>query len=208
MVAKKKSSTRKKQTKRKEIYCGNNAKHPDLRNGTKILGNRYLCLKRGIGIGLNLPLDPSANGPYSPIDKTKYYCGKTTKLPPGYDRFGSLPKCLSVGVGVGKRKKAQEQSDTQTSPGSRFMGYNNLEDKKSSFSFKNRMIYFYIAGVVYMAIAIFLILYFAKPRFVTKKVDNKYKIDWRKFILYYCLFLFFELVILCLLFKMSTKSKR
>jgi hypothetical protein len=32
----------------------------------------------------------------------KYYCGNSLELPPGYDEFGSLYKCLQIGYGICK----------------------------------------------------------------------------------------------------------
>ena len=87
-------------------YCGNNALFPDLLNGNKQLGTRYQCFKKGLGKGLNLPVDPNYNGPYNPIDPTRVYCGNQNVLPAGYDRIGNLSECLRKGIGVGKRQRA------------------------------------------------------------------------------------------------------
>ncbi len=92
------------------IYCGNNAQHPPLINGQKKLGTRNECLLKGIRIGNSLPVDPYFTLAYSPIDKTKKYCGPLANLPAGYDRFGGLHECYSCGVGVGKRQKASKKS--------------------------------------------------------------------------------------------------
>ena len=92
------------------IYCGNNAQHPPLINGQKTLGTRNECLLKGIRIGNSLPVDPYFTLPYTPIDKTKKYCGSLPNLPAGYDRFGGLHECYSCGVGVGKRQKASRKS--------------------------------------------------------------------------------------------------
>jgi len=87
-------------------YCGNNALFPDLLNGNKQLGTRYQCFKKGLGKGLNLPVDPNYNGPYNPIDPARVYCGNQNALPAGYDRMGNLSECLRKGIGVGKRQRA------------------------------------------------------------------------------------------------------
>jgi hypothetical protein len=92
------------------IYCGNNAQHPPLINGQKKLGTRNECLLKGIRIGNSMPIDPYFTLPYSPIDKTKKYCGPLANLPAGYDRLGGLHECYSCGVGVGKRQKASKKS--------------------------------------------------------------------------------------------------
>jgi hypothetical protein len=90
---------------RKQIYCGNNRKDPRL-NSTHRIGTRYGCLKRGIGVGLNMPVDPSYAGEYEPIQNTKLYCGNKTRVPPGYNGYDTLGGCFRKGVGVGKRQKA------------------------------------------------------------------------------------------------------
>lgn len=101
------------------IYCGNNAQHPDLVNGTKVLGSRYSCLQKGKNNGFNQPVDPNFLLPYQPIDTTRKYCGNKNALPVGYDRFGGLYECYLSGVGVGKKLKArgrQESSPQTPSP--------------------------------------------------------------------------------------------
>jgi hypothetical protein len=86
----------------RQTYCGNNALNSGLINGTSVIGTRYGCLRKGIGVGLHLPIDLSYLGPYIPIDNTRSYCGNNPVLPAGYDRFGSCTECLRKGVGVGK----------------------------------------------------------------------------------------------------------
>ena len=76
------------------IYCGNNSRHSSLRSGSKRIGSRYSCLKKGIGIGLNLPFDPEYDRRFVPIDSRKIYCGTAVLLPEGYEIF------LSAGIGV------------------------------------------------------------------------------------------------------------
>lgn len=88
------------------IYCGNNAEHPDLLNGTKILGSRFSCLQKGKTKGYSQPVDPNFLLPYRPIDTTRKYCGNSSILPNGYNRFGGLYECYLKGVGVGKKLKA------------------------------------------------------------------------------------------------------
>lgn len=84
------------------MYCGNNRNNPDVVSGEKKIGTRYDCFRRGIGVGKNLPFDPSYAVPYDPIDTFTVYCGKNKQLPSGYDKMGSLPQCLRKGIGVGK----------------------------------------------------------------------------------------------------------
>ena len=88
------------------VYCGNNALDPDIISGEKIIGNSYKCLKKGVGVGLyTLPYDDVYTRPFSPIDKTKIYCGTKQVLPTGYDRKGNLSECFRKGVGIGRKLK-------------------------------------------------------------------------------------------------------
>ena len=93
------------------IYCGNNALHTDLVNGTRVLGTRQQCLQKGIQKGNALPVDPQFLLPYTPIVPNTKYCGNLTVLPAGYTRFGGLYECYLSGVGVGKRMKAEADDD-------------------------------------------------------------------------------------------------
>ena len=85
---------------KKQIYCGNNLY--TLNKKKLKLGTRYTCFKKGVGKGLNLPLDLDYKGPYKQIIKEKIYCGDKINLPSGYTRKGSLSDCLQKGIGVGK----------------------------------------------------------------------------------------------------------
>jgi hypothetical protein len=82
------------------MYCGNNRLDSRLRDGTLVLGTRYKCFQRGVGVGLH---QPPYFGPYDPIHREAVYCGTKTTLPQNYDRFGSLSQCFQKGVGVGKK---------------------------------------------------------------------------------------------------------
>jgi hypothetical protein len=90
-------------------YCGNNRANLDLVSGKSVLGTRYKCMRKGIGMGLYLPYDAQFGNHYEPIDNTKVYCGNSDDLPIGYDRMGNLPNCLQKGVGVGKLQKAKKR---------------------------------------------------------------------------------------------------
>jgi len=89
------------------MYCGNNFLDSKLLAGTATVGTRYKCLKKGIGVGLNMPFDPTFLDGYLPIDDSKSYCGNSEVLPDGYDYHGSLPHCLQKGVGTGRRLRAE-----------------------------------------------------------------------------------------------------
>ena len=90
-------------------YCGNNALHPSLTDGSQQLGTRYDCMRKGFGKGYHSPPDPSYNQPYAPIDVRKFYCGKNAILPAGYHDFGTLHICFLKGFGAGKKKKSSEK---------------------------------------------------------------------------------------------------
>ena len=146
-----------------EIYCGNNAKSVDILNGSKVIGTRYACLKKGIGKGLNSSVDNNYIGEYEPIDTRKIYCGTTENLPDGYDLMGSLPQCLQKGIGIGKKQKADQQVNPEI----------------------NSRIIIYITIYIILSISIFLILYFTKPDFISDKKNNKNVINIKKLLLYY-----------------------
>ena len=146
-----------------EIYCGNNAKSVDILNGSKVIGTRYACLKKGIGKGLNSSVDNNYIGEYEPIDTRKIYCGTTENLPDGYDLMGSLPQCLQKGIGIGKKQKAHQQVSQEM----------------------NYRIIIYITIYIILCISIFLILYFTKPDFISDKKNNKNVINIKKLLLYY-----------------------
>jgi len=146
-----------------EIYCGNNAKSVDILNGSKVIGTRYACLKKGIGKGLNSSVDNNYIGEYEPIDTRKIYCGNAENLPDGYDLIGSLPQCLQKGIGIGKKQKAHQQVSQEM----------------------NYRIIIYITIYIILCISIFLILYFTKPDFISDKKNNKNVINIKKLLLYY-----------------------
>jgi hypothetical protein len=168
-----------------DIYCGNNALHPDLVNGIKVMGSRYQCLRKGIGTGFNLPIDPDYGLPYEPIDNRKIYCGNQNILPDGYDSLGNAPQCLQKGIGIGKLQKAQEDLDAPELD-------NGLKRNKNV----NKK--FILLFSIY--IIVFILLYILKPKIVCKKTLIYTKeIDWKNFILFYfftciTIFIFYILI--------------
>lgn len=101
------------------IYCGNNALDSSLIDGSKVIGSRYACFKKGVGVGLYMPTDQSFLLPYAQIVPEKIYCGKSNVCPDGYDRLGSLHGCMQKGFGLGrtlKAKKTQARLQTQAPP--------------------------------------------------------------------------------------------
>jgi hypothetical protein len=155
-----------------DIYCGNNALHPDIVNGVKVLGSRYQCLRKGIGTGINLPVDPDYGLPYEPIDNRKIYCGNQNVLPVGYDILGNAPQCLQKGIGIGKVQKAQGDVD-------------DIELDNGIKIKKNKNINLIL---LFIFLFIFILLYTIKPKFICKKEEkNIKKIDWKKFMLFYFL---------------------
>lgn len=151
------------------IYCGNNAKSVDILSGNKIIGTRYNCMRKGIGKGLNLPVDNNYLGGYEPIDTRKIYCGNAENLPDGYDLMGSLPQCLQKGIGIGKKQKAE----------------NSNQRHLISNSKQNYKIVIYITIYIVLSLSIFLVLYFTKPDFISDKKNNKNVINTKKLLLYY-----------------------
>lgn len=148
-----------------DIYCGNNSLHPDLLNGTKRIGSRYECMKKGIGTGLNMPYDEEFNNPYEPIDDTKIFCGDKNILPEGYDRFGNAPQCLQKGVGIGKKIKAERGPPI------------NIINNKS-------IIY------IFLSLIVFIFLYNNFRYSSLNDFNEEYIIiDWSKIIIYYILYL-------------------
>ena len=91
------------------MYCGNNRRDPKVRSRRQVIGTRYGCLKKGIGVGLSLPYDPEYTNRFVPVDTRKIYCGDSAELPEGYDLLGSNSMCYHKGVGVGKALKAKDQ---------------------------------------------------------------------------------------------------
>jgi hypothetical protein len=143
------------------IYCGNNSKSKDIIIGISVIGTRYQCLKKGIGKGLNLPMDKNYLGDYEAIDNRKIYCGNKNKLPKNYDYMGNLPQCLQKGIGVGKIKKT--------------LNYNP----------NNYNLVFYVILYIILCIITFFILFYTKPLFITIQKDNETIIDIKKMLLYY-----------------------
>ena len=148
------------------IYCGNNLNDPKLVAGTHVIGTNYQCLRKGIGVGRNLPYDANYAGAHAPIDPRTFYCGNAA-VPPaggGYFAVGWPTKCLQTGIGVGKAQRAA-------------MG-------PPAFMYFIRYVLPYLLFLVVVG-GIFAILYFTKPTFITKEDENdrsKRVIDWGKFI--------------------------
>jgi hypothetical protein len=127
-------------------------------------------MRKGIGKGLNLPVDNNYLGDYEPIDTRKIYCGNAENLPDGYDLMGSLPQCLQRGIGIGKKQKAENSNQRQLIP---------------SFSSNSKQNYKIITIYILLCASIFLVLYFTKPDFISDKKNNKNIINTKKLLLYY-----------------------
>jgi hypothetical protein len=151
-------------------YCGNNALDADLVAGRVVSGNRYECLRKGIGVGRNLPVDLKYAEAYAPLDPTRRYCGLNDDLPDGYDDFGTRGDCLRNGIGMGKRMAAVEAFERGVRPVRARLG--------------KRMLTFSVLSVV-LAAVYFSILYFTKPDIITKNVGIKREIVWGKFLMLY-----------------------
>ena len=177
------------------MYCGNNADNQDLLSGQSQIGNRYGCLRKGIGKGLHLPTDRSYLGSYSPIDQRKVYCGQQDDLPGGYDLMGSLPNCLQKGIGIGKRKKAME---------SQFPGRGIGMAMESQFpgrgSPRHHRTLIMATTWILMASGTFTLLYLLQPSWVTiTDPEGVTRLDLKKFIPIYialCILLSIPFIIL------------
>ena len=99
-------------SQRIEIYCGNNSRDEGLLNGSKILGTRYQCLKKGVGKGLAEPVLVH-NLEYEPIEDYGSYCGLGS-LPENKLRFGTREECLRKGFGIGQKIKYDREGLQQT----------------------------------------------------------------------------------------------
>lgn len=77
------------------MYCGNNR----FEIGNRVLGSRYDCFRKGVGVGLAL----EGEAEYEPIEPNPaIYCGRARNAPANYDYVGTRYQCLQKGVGVGK----------------------------------------------------------------------------------------------------------
>ena len=95
--------------KKNGIYCGNNAKSKKLTKEKYKIGKSYECLRKGIGVGKNLPLNTDMLGPYKPIKKRTFFCGKKSNWDrQKYDRIGDPTECLRAGIVIGQKLKADE----------------------------------------------------------------------------------------------------
>lgn len=151
-----------------KYYCGNNANNPSLLDGSKVLGTKLQCLKRGLRRGLSEPVDPLFLEPYQPIDPIKKYCGDKENLPENYDRFGGLYECYLKGVGTGKRLKAQRNlnGNNNESELSDVEGY--AFNNKNKNNKKDRLFFIFIVNI---AILCFIYLFF--PRLIYEKIYDE-----------------------------------
>jgi len=135
------------------LYCGNNKENIHLKSNKLSLGNRYSCLKKGIGLGLNLPIDINYTGKYVPIDTTSVYCGKSLLLPNEYDRFGNLSECLQKGVGIGKFKKASQFNNNN-------INNNNINNKYNQFFHVKTIFIFTFIFILIISLIVGIIIFF------------------------------------------------
>jgi len=110
---KKEDSPRSPRSRRRRpcTYCGNNLLSPllEANGGSCKIGTLFQCLRKGVGYGLNSPIDLEFLN-YEPIDPPEnIYCGDKTPLPDKYDAFGRRSSCLRKGVGVGKKLRLQRE---------------------------------------------------------------------------------------------------
>lgn len=148
-------------------YCGNNKYNSDIISGIKVIGTRYECIKKGIGIGFNSPPDPDYSGKYEPIVVDNFYCGDKNPIPNKYDRLGTNPQCLSRGIGIGKRLKHSRRYES--------FGFNNI--------ISINYIYVFLLFIVISSYFI-TICFYIKPYMLIEKKDNIVVIIWWKLIIF------------------------
>lgn len=163
------------------VYCGNNANSPQLNDDVQ--GTRHQCLKKGVGIGKNLPFDRDYSVEYNPIVDRQIYCGTKEQLPRGYAVFGSSAECLQKGVGIGKRMKYLESQ-------------HDIHPISPQIIIEECNKYI-VLFIVLFALCV-LILYYRKPKYVL--YINK-KIKWGKVISYSLSISIFITIILFLINK-------
>jgi predicted nucleic acid-binding Zn ribbon protein len=178
------------------LYCGNNALHHSLVNGSAVLGTRRGCLEKGKQIALSQPPDPHFLQPYEPIDTTRKYCGNRDYLPEGYDRYGGLYECFLKGQGVGKRMKAVDGMERGEYESDYINDYHPdyfFGKKKTT----NRFVFGMYLVYILITIAVFLI----NPAFLMEMDRNTHekKRSMRRYCLFYMavLVLFIIIHILC-----------
>ena len=120
---------------RPEIYCGDGDNLPD---DYDRMGNRGICLRKGIGIGMGMPnasRDAFLNKPPAP-PAPKLYCGNNTDVPEGYVGFDTLPNCLRRGVGVGLAMPQDKRIAFQSKP-TRPLGKKEIMDLARRLGIQN-----------------------------------------------------------------------
>jgi hypothetical protein len=164
-------------------YCGNNSLYRGLtgRQPTHVVGTNYECLKKGIGVGLNLPYDRNYSNNYIPIDDRKFYCGNQVRIPNRYFAVGSPSKCIGIGIGVGKSIAnndidSDNNSDNNSDSDSDSDGFSFGEKSKTT-----NLSFLFLFFLLY--ISTFFLLYFIKPNFITEKDPDNIKskiVDFKK----------------------------
>jgi len=164
------------------IYCGNNIQNNRLISGELDIGTRSKCFKKGVGVGLNQPIDPDYLGEYEPIYIDNFFCGDNEDDAPNNYRMGTLPQCLQKGVGIGKLQKAQNNNDS-----------GDLDENDSDHNFILKITLILFVDIIYLL----FILYF-KPKFFLIKDTNN--LNTRKIILFWLLLTLFLLILFFILF--------
>ncbi len=80
------------------IYCGNQNPIPE---DYDVMGSRYQCLRKGIGVGIYRINIEDRILPQSDPNRPKLYCGTSEDIPQGYVGMATPYQCLRKGVGVG-----------------------------------------------------------------------------------------------------------
>ena len=99
------------------MYCGEQPVPPP---DYDVMGTRNKCLRKGVGVGMNMPDDKVAEFLRKPRDRlppsARLYCGDKQDLPDGYDGFGTKQQCMRKGVGIGMAMPAEKRLEMQARP--------------------------------------------------------------------------------------------
>lgn len=188
-----------------KIYCGNNKLSPKLTEENHRIGTPYQCMRKGIGVGLNLPVDKDAAAPYKPIVEKTFYCGKKeSDMPVKLERMGSPTECLRAGIAIGKKKKADEFIEKRKIRNRKKRSKRVRRwKKKRGFSTRSEHNIFvkYILPILIigsLTLAFALPLYYTKPKFL---VNKRKEIDFQKYSIIIYLFLLIVSLIVILIWK-------
>ena len=187
------------------MSCSNNLNA--MRSAGILPSDNYKCLKRGIGVGKNMPYDPKYSMPYTPYDKRKWFCGKESNpVPTGYEGRGTNPMCFWKGVGVGKRKKAEEVAasgeDSFDQPYDESIADRVMHRRRTGFNFlvdkqynKINILGICVINVILNVILMYILNLIRPNMFSSISINNKRVYNYKKIIGVYIIMLLITLII-------------